>query len=168
MKTANVCARHLWQYTPGLTIDYCVLCYRSRPHVDGFKGFTEDESRTVIKAPKPDPEKDAKELDYIRKRASALGYRLVAKPKMKPVGVLAKYPKHMSRWSSGDINSLAEGYKEGASLLTLSGFYQRKPSAILGRLVTMKLIHYEGTGWYDSQTKQLYISYYQSKKIEAK
>lgn len=44
------CCRHIWQHLTyaSAALDFCVMCYTTREHLEGFKGLTEFDANEAV------------------------------------------------------------------------------------------------------------------------
>lgn len=116
------------------------------------------------------------EVNYLKRRAASLGYKLTKlKPHKKGQSDLpySKFPNFGKSWSQPDVEYLVKALNDGVPLEKMVQEVGRTPGAILGKLGACAEL------WYDTSQRgysflkwpkkgQLYMSYKSIKALEEK
>ncbi len=111
------------------------------------------------------------EVNYLRRRAKSLGYKLVAveaKQRKFDKATFARYPNHMKKWTSSEHEQLLEDFKGGASLEELMDKHQRTVGGIISRLCGAYVLEYTGRGYNRRSDGSLYVLYSKFLKLKGR
>lgn len=102
------------------------------------------------------------EVNYLRRRAKSLGYKLVAveaKSTRFEKETFVKYPNHMKKWLPGEHEQLVNEFNTGLELEDMMTLHQRTAGGIISRLSGAYLIEYNYGGYVRRANKTVFINY---------
>lgn len=101
------------------------------------------------------------EVEYLRRRAASLGYKLVQKNKPKKLLEPGLAPRAGKAWEAEELETVKRMLKDGADLKTMKEYTQRTASAVLAKLCYVRELYYQEDrfGWVLPQERDLRFTF---------
>ena len=87
------------------------------------------------------------EVEYLRRRAASLGYRLVQKNKPKQKPGTEENPRAGARWEPEELETVKRMLAEGKDLSEMKTYTRRSAGAVLSKLCAVRELFYQEGRW---------------------